>query len=294
MGGLVVAVPAGSWTTVEVLVPRALVVPTRVRADRRETPAKYGLSFETLDVRTAEGYLLKGWFVPAAAEKAKGTVVVLHGKSSCKEHMVILARLLAPAGYHTIIHDSRAHGESGGTYCTYGVREREDVIRCRDEARRKFGDLGPVGIIGTSFGAAVAVEVLAAHPEFRCGILCGPFCRLEEAAKKQFEDVVRLSWPRWLDRGLRRGEEWADFNVSDIAPERSAARVGCPALVIHGEHDRRFPVEWGRRLFESLPSPEKEWHLARGNGHDDVFWHHDAENTKRTMVRFLDRHLGSG
>ena len=55
-----------------------------------------------------------------------------------------------------IAYDSRAHGDSQGDACTYGFFEKEDLHRVIDT----LGP-GPVVLIGTSLGAAVALQEAA-------------------------------------------------------------------------------------------------------------------------------------
>jgi pimeloyl-ACP methyl ester carboxylesterase len=289
MGILLLAVTA--WVLVDVLLPRELIIPAHPKVYPEQTPAKDGIPFENLRVFTADGLTLRGWFVHAASGTPLGTVIVLHGKSSCKEHMLILARLLASNRYNAIVYDSRAHGESDGVYCTYGIKEKEDVSRCLDEAQKRYGDLGAIGVIGTSFGGAVAIQALAEDKRFCCGIVASPYCNLEETASHEMKKIIHFDWPWLLRRVLDRGGRQAGFRVADINPEKTAKLVTCPVLVIHGEKDERFPVAWAKRVHDNLPSPQKQWYLAKGNGHDDMFWHHDAENVKARIVQFLAQHM---
>src|SRR5438128_11590183 len=57
-----------------------------------------------------------------------------------------------PRGFDVVAYDSRAHGESDGDICTYGFFEKNDLHRVLDTV-----DDGPVVLLGTSLGAAVAI-----------------------------------------------------------------------------------------------------------------------------------------
>lgn len=55
-----------------------------------------------------------------------------------------------------VAYDSRAHGDSAGEFCTYGYYEKQDLQRVIDGI-----DGRPIVVIGTSLGAAVALQAAA-------------------------------------------------------------------------------------------------------------------------------------
>ena len=68
-----------------------------------------------------------------------------------------IVRRFVDRRFDVIAYDSRAHGDSGGDACTYGYFEKEDLRRVLDTVPP-----GPVVLIGTSLGAAVALQAAAA------------------------------------------------------------------------------------------------------------------------------------
>lgn len=98
------------------------------------------------------GVDLTGWQCHAP-EPARGTVVYLHGVADNRASGVgTIARFLR-RGFEVVTYDSRAHGGSGGEACTYGFFEKDDLKLVIDTVRRL-----PVVLIGTSLGAAVALQ----------------------------------------------------------------------------------------------------------------------------------------
>src|SRR6185437_8743635 len=171
---------------------------------------------------------LSGWlFEPAG--KPKGLVVFLHGRMANRTWGVAAAQALVPRGYAVLAYDQRAHGTSGGAYCTYGYFEKGDLARAIDAA-----GIAPVYVIGHSLGAAIALQAAAEDPRIRAVVAAAPFSDLsiivhERAPAAESEADVRAS--------IRIAEQKAGFTVADISPRISAARIHVPVLLLHVTRD---------------------------------------------------------
>ena len=54
-----------------------------------------------------------------------------------------------------------------------------------------------------------------------------------------------------------------------VSPALLASSVKCPVMLVHGENDRRFPVEFARVLQRSFASGQATLFIAPGAGHSD-------------------------
>jgi pimeloyl-ACP methyl ester carboxylesterase len=147
--------------------PLILLQPLRRTQDwyRRFTdvlePAAAGLPQEHVVLTTHDGLSLSAWLV-AQPKRARGTVLYLHGVGDCKTAGIMLTKLLFEQGYNVYLYDSRRHGESQGSYCTYGYYEKFDVSTAINYLNDRLGKkFGPVAVFGTSMGAAVAIQAAA-------------------------------------------------------------------------------------------------------------------------------------
>ena len=120
----------------------------------------------------ADGITLQSW-VAEPEIAAKTVVIVLHGISSSKAAQAGTIGNLAARGIVGIALDLRAHGESEGEFATYGHLETGDLSTVMYFVEREYPDL-PVGLWGSSYGGAVALQVLARDDRFDFGLVRAP------------------------------------------------------------------------------------------------------------------------
>ncbi|CAN0386411.1 unnamed protein product, partial [Phaeothamnion confervicola] len=165
----------------------AVWVATHRRAARYATsPARFGLTYEEIRFPSAHAdrVPLAGWLVPC--EGARGLVLLCHGIGSTRMRMLGKARRLHRMGYASLILDFRARGESGGTHCTLGLRESDDILgavaylRSRPDtaALRLFG-------LGESLGAASLVLAMAREPRIEAAVLEACFATMRAAVERR-------------------------------------------------------------------------------------------------------------
>jgi len=155
-----------------------------------------------------------------------------------------IADRFAPKGFDVLAYDSRAHGESTGDACTYGFHEKRDLMRVLDTV-----DARPIVVIGSSLGAAVAIQTAAEDDRIDAIVAVAPFSDLRTVAQ---ERAPFFASKGNIDKALRIAEERASFRVDEVSPMAAAARIRVPVLVIHGEEDRETPPEHSRRVHARL------------------------------------------
>lgn len=225
---------------------------------RRSAPPQPSIPHEDVTLR-GDGIDLRGWRFPAVGAR-RGLVVYLHGSSDDRRGGVGIARQFTPHGFDVLAYDLRAHGQSGGDACTYGVLERRDLSRILDGELR-----GPVALIGFSLGASVALQTAAEDPRISLVVAVAPFSDLRTivherspffVTRGQAEEALRLA-------GLEGG-----FSVDEASPLACASRIRCPVLLVHGAEDTATPPDHSQRIFDALACP-KNLFLEPGVGHED-------------------------
>lgn len=285
-------------TTLVLLVvgPTLLLKPRRRNADfyralgRPATPGEAGLKHEEIIVRTPDGIRLHCWFVrsrgPAAA-----TVVYLHGVADCKIDGIPLARFLSDNGYHVFLYDSRRHGESDGSFCTYGYYEKNDVVSVIDYVRSR-PDLAAstVALFGTSMGAAVAIQAAAIDPRIRAVVAENSFATLRSIFDDYQRRMIKLPFHYLRNLVIKRSELIARFRANDVSPLDAVRNLSIPLLVIAGERDALINAEYSRRIFAAAGEP-KEFYPIPGASHSDT-WAVGGTRYETTILGFLRRSVG--
>jgi hypothetical protein len=249
-----------------------------------------GAKPEEFDITVEDTIRLKGWFIRAPGGRARGTLVLLHGISSCRSDMLPRAAGFLNHGFNCILYDSRAHGESGGINCTFGYYEKRDVSAFIDSALIRYPGCSPFGVFGSSFGAATALQALASEKRLACGIAESPFADLRDVIHDYFRQMFFVPLDLVPDAALVNSERIAGFKVDSVRPASDARRISQPVMIIHGSVDAKVRPAYGKRVFDSLASACKELYIVEGAGHDDVSLVGGAPYERR-IVDFYERYM---
>jgi pimeloyl-ACP methyl ester carboxylesterase len=246
----------------------ALLYPARHRVVRRAPDACVEETFAGLDVALA------GWRCRAVGSP-RATVVYLHGVADNRTSAVGWIERLAAHGFDVVAYDSRGHGESGGNACTYGYFEKQDLARVLGTLRP-----GPIVLIGTSLGGAVALQEAATDRRVTAIVAVETFADLRSVATERAPAIL----PPWLiRRAFATAERVGHFDVDAVSPRRAAAAIRVPVLLVHGQADVDTRPEHSRRVFEALAGP-KELVLVPGAGHNHAL----SPATWPTIERWID------
>jgi hypothetical protein len=201
---------------------------------------------------------LRGWLcgTPLAS---RGTLVVLHGVADTHHSTASIVERYLARGFDVIAYDSRAHGQSAGEACTYGFFEKRDLHKVIET----FGH-GPIVLLGTSLGAAVALQEAAIDSRVAVVVAAESFSDLRTVAE---ERAPRVFTRGVITRAFALAEREGAFHVDAVSPRQSAAMIHVPVLLVHGADDVETPPDHSRRILEALTGP-KRLILVPGVGHN--------------------------
>jgi uncharacterized protein len=265
-----------------------------------------------------------------SADERLPAFLVLHGFVGSKDesHAEIQARMLEEMGYAALRFDFRCCGESEG--------ERAQV-RCFDQvadtknalsflATRPEIDAARIGVIGHSFGAAVAVYTAGIDSRVACVVSsCGwgdgerkfrgqhptpeawaRFTGLLEEGRKQKAETGKSKWisrfdavpiPEHLRKNLspkaimeipvETARSMYNFRADDVVADIAPR----PILFLHTANDTITPTEQSIRMFEKAGQPA-ELILVTGTSHFPLA-EKDAPRTKAIIKGWLDKFFPS-
>jgi pimeloyl-ACP methyl ester carboxylesterase len=244
-------------------------------------PPDWGTVIDT-KIPAIDGGFLEVWRVEPEGP-SKGLVVFAHGWSRNRDRMVSRARIFARWGFTTIMHSARDHGNSSRRRFMNAFKFAEDI-----EAVMKWLNQ-PIILYGHSAGSAGAI-IAASHNPDRVRLLF-----LE--ASYAFTEEALLSLYRWFNPffGICFGPMilfWMNLfyrnRLDAVSPARLAPALKMPVMLIHGENDRRFPLDFALELQRSFAPGQAELYIGQGAGHSDSS---QTAGYEQAVKSFLDHQL---
>jgi pimeloyl-ACP methyl ester carboxylesterase len=224
-----------------------------------------------------DGISLRGWQGRASGVR-RGTLIYLHGVSDNRASGAGVIDRFRKRGFDVVAYDSRAHGDSGGDAATYGFFEKEDLRRVLDGI-----DAGPVVLIGSSLGAAVALQTAAADPRITAVVAAEVFSDLRTVVSERAPFFISAGN---VGKAIQVAEQKGKFQMDAVSPELAARTIKVPVLLIHGADDTDTLPDHSRRVFAALGGP-KRLILVPGAKHNQslhgVVWE-DIERWVDTVV----------
>lgn len=194
-------------------------------------------------------------------------LVITHGWGANREMMLPLARPLQAAGWNVLLIDMRNHGESDADDFSSMPRFAEDIEAAVDWLRTDPTlATAPVGLIAHSVGGAAALLAASRRDDIAAVVSLSTFAHPADMMRR---------WLRWKRLPffpvgwyvLRYVERVIGHRFDDIAPVHTLPRVGCPVLLVHGEHDPVIPIADAERLHDHRGATPAALYRLPG-GHD--------------------------
>ncbi len=191
-------------------------------------------------------------------------VILTHGYTDTRLGSLKYMKIYLDAGFHCLIYDLRGHGENEKTFCTYSLREAQDLITVINDTYRRYGDNISVGLHGESLGAATSVRALMYAPKVDFVVADCGFADIENVLEG---GVSSLHLPKAVVKGasacarLRYGYSFADMRPIDALADNQV-----PILFLHGAEDRFIPPENSERM-KAATAGYAELRLIPGAGH---------------------------
>jgi pimeloyl-ACP methyl ester carboxylesterase len=231
-------------------------------------------------IPSIDGGSLEVWRIEPGSP-SQGTVVLAHGWGRNRDRMVARARYFGQWGFTAVIHSARDHGNSSPRRFMNAMKFAEDI-----EAIIKWIN-EPVVLYGHSAGAAGAI-IAASRNQDKVELLFLEGCYAD--TKKAL-----LSLYKWFNPffGIFLGpmivfwmNQFYGKLLDSVSPARLAPSLKMPVMIIHGEKDRRFPLEFALKLKNSFSSGKIDMYVAKGVGHSDAS---QTPGYQTAVKSFLDR-----
>jgi len=214
-------------------------------------------------IETVDGGSLEVWRIEPEMP-AKGIVVLAHGWGRNRDRMVQRARLFGQWGYTTVIHSARDHGGSSRRRWMNAFRFAEDIEAVLNWVAE------PVILYGHSAGSAGAIIAAHRHPQqVRLLFLEACYADTQRALRslyRWFNPLFGFLFARsivFCMHIIYHGR------MDTVSPARLAPRLRMPVMLIHGQADRRFPLQFALDLKAAFDPQQVEIYVAPSAGHSD-------------------------
>jgi pimeloyl-ACP methyl ester carboxylesterase len=183
----------------------------------------------------------------------RGTIFLLHGYSLSKELMLPWGMVLAQAGYRVVLVDLRGHGHATGDRIYFGGVERTDLVQCLDALEQRHICNGPVGVLGISYGAVLALQWAALDPRVQCVTAISPYSdpgsAMEEFLKMY---ATGLTWKEDQAAAAIVAHQLAT-EFPDLTTLTAVRGLKQPVMFVRGERDELCSRENLVRLQAAAP-----------------------------------------
>ena len=251
-------------------------------------PSDLGLEGEELEVEVEPGLILRG-FVFRTDQPRRGLLVYHHGIwDACRPRLQTAVRML-PLGFDCLFYDARGHGQSGGRYCTYGAKERHDLVKMLDATQKLGVDTSHTVVIGHSMGAATAVYTALMDDRIKALVLEACYRDLPTAIRDYARVYVIGPPDAVLRSAQKRAARKGDFNLEELSPLKLMPRLKIPVLFVQGSADRRIKPRYVQEHYDAKPPP-RDLHYIEGARHGRV-WHEGGEAYLVKLEEWLGTHM---
>ncbi|HEX6002874.1 MAG TPA: alpha/beta fold hydrolase [Burkholderiales bacterium] len=214
-----------------------------------------------------EGTTLPAWFMRAGAPERKApTVVFFNGLDGSKEVGILYGGIeLAARGINTLAVDGPGQGEALRLQQLTSRYDWEVPAGAAYDYAASRSDVDPkrIAVMGISMGGYLAPRAAAMDPRFAACVAWGGHFDYHEAWLRRRREMesggTRVSAPHFhllwvlgvpdMDAAMEKLKRYTLAGVAE--------KITCPFLVVHGENDTIVPVQYAKRLYEAVGSPNK-------------------------------------
>lgn len=240
-------------------------------------------------IKSQDGLRLHGFWIPA--DRPRGTVLMAHGyRSTMLIDFHLAFELFHRLGMNILVPEQRTHGQSGGKYITFGVKESRDMCQWLEFHHNEMGDY-PVVLYGISMGAStmlyLADQVL---PGAVKGIIadCG-FTSPAQIISSVYRSVIHL--PGWISLWVAGifTRIFAGFGLWEKDTRKILKNSRYPVLLIHGGEDGFVRCEMSKEAFAECKEPKKLLIVEKAD--HGLSFVVDGFSYTAAIMEFLDNYL---
>jgi pimeloyl-ACP methyl ester carboxylesterase len=276
------AIVAVGYSGVALVVATWLSTPSRQPEER--TPGDVGLNYREVSLRSTDGLVLAGWWVPGNDLSQAVVLVPGLGGDKSDRHVLETAPVYARAGYGVLMIDLRAQGRSEGERVTMGYREVRDVRAALAWLKERGFAPQDVVLHGFSMGGATVLRA-APGTSVAAVVVDSAYADLPLILRQRLPEASGL--PPFFTPGVMLAARlFLNLDPWAVQPDEDTRRFckeGVRLLIIHSTGDKVVRFGHASRLKEACP--RATFWKVEGYEHVGAFTHPEYEQKLRSFLK---------
>jgi pimeloyl-ACP methyl ester carboxylesterase len=281
---------------------------TLLHLDRQpvpKTPRDYGMDFQNIEFKAADGVKIKGWLIPGVSNKL---IIVTHvgglTKYGSTRNFRSVSKLfneeieflkvdqhLHREGYWVLTFDFRNHGESdpspNGGKTGVGLEEYQDVLAAMDYIQSS-SDLKDkeVGFVSFCMGANSTIIAMSKRPDkfrnVKCLVAVQPIS-MEVFARSYLKKRFTTFGGRLFFPSVKRFVNWQSrYRLENMSPASFVKDIEVPTLYVQTRNDPWTELSDIMGFYENTKAP-KDFFWIEGLTHRFQGYQYFGDNPEKML-----------
>ena len=247
-------------------------------------------TFEQMETTSQDGLKLKAMFLPADSKSDK-VLIAIHGYRSynIREYANYL-KFYHELGFHILLPDNRAHGESEGKYIGFGWLDRLDCIQWIHYMKKYFHQDLQIVLHGISMGSATVLMASGEDlpDDVKCIISDCGFTSVLDEFKHELHDHKIVS-TLLIPTATLLSKKRVGYSFKEASTIEQVKKSRTPTLFIHGDQDDFVPTYMVYDLYNACQA-DKELLIVEGAKHAESFIV-NQELCEKTIIDFMQQYV---
>ncbi len=246
--------------------------------------------FEDLEITSHDGLKLRAKLLKADHDTDK-VLIAIHGYRSYnfKEYAYYI-KFYHDLGFHILLPNNRAHGDSEGKYIGFGWLDRLDCIRWIDKIKDYFHKDLQIVLHGISMGSATVL--MASGEELPDDVKCIiSDCGFTSVLEQFSFNLHRHHIPSQLilPSATLLSKKRVGYSFKEASTINQVKKSKTPTLFIHGDQDTYVPTYMVYDLYNACSAP-KDLLIVEGAKHAQSYLV-NQELCEKTIVEFMSQYV---
>jgi len=288
------------------MLAQGLSLPPRTPIVR--TPKDYDMEFEEVSFKTADGVIIKAWFIPANSENViisnhfspanrygfAGHLEGLDFAGGFEVNFLPRYKALHDAGYSILAYDLRSHGESGdgeGKISGVGYYEWQEVIASVEYVKRRNAS-AQIGLSSMCMGANATLNAIDhqadTFKDIKCMLCIAPL-KGQTTIERQAEQMgIEAGAALEAFEPIYKGITGLTVDDHNIIPKFKNLNIPTFFFQVRDDSNSRWTDV--QEMYDLTPVADKKIEYLEGTSLRFKGYSYFSENPEK-MVEWFDAHM---